>query len=140
MPRRMVGLECVLATLAAPVPRRSASGLDALIRRVSQTVDDEVLYRLMCLQGGLEHDLGGLLDLAVCFGLDHHCRRSAGSPVLLGSAGGSSELPSVSLLLCVPLGGPLARARVPLLSVACGVLDVEQAGHSGSLGSSELEG
>ena len=60
-------------------------------------------------------------------------------PVLHGSAGGSSELPSVSLLLClhaVPLGGPWARARVHLLSVACGVLAVEQAGHAGSLGSS----
>ena len=62
-------------------------------------------------------------------------------PVLHGSAGGSSELPSVSLLLClhaVPLGGPWARARVHLLSVACGVLAVEQAGHAGSLGSSVL--
>ena len=68
----------------------------------------------MRLEDGLEHDF--------------LCRRSAGSPVLLGSAGGSSELPSVPLLLCahpLSLDGPLARARVHFLRVACCVLAVE---------------
>ena len=61
----------------------------------------KVSHRPMRLEDGLEHDFveALLLDLAVCFGLGH-CRRSAGSFVLLGSAGGSSELPSVSLLFC----------------------------------------
>ena len=31
MPKRMVGLECVLALLAAPFPRRSASEEDLLM-------------------------------------------------------------------------------------------------------------
>ena len=56
----------------------------------------------MRLEDGLEHDFveALLLDLSVCFGLGHRCRRAAGSPVLLGSASGSSELLSVSLPLC----------------------------------------
>ena len=77
-----------------------------------------------------------LLDLAVSFGLGHHCRRSAGTSFLLGSAGGSSELPSVSLLLCahsVSLDGPLARARAHFLRVACCASAVVKAGHAVSL-------
>ena len=55
----------------------------------------QVSHRLMRLEDGLEHDFveALLLDLAVCSKLDHHCRRAAGSPVLLCSAGSSSELP-----------------------------------------------
>ena len=67
----------------------SASGLDALISRVSHTVDDR--SRGVCCVSRMAR----LLDLAVCFGLDHHCRRAADSSVLRGSAGGLSE-PSVS--------------------------------------------
>ena len=150
MPRRMVGLACVLAPLAAPF----SEGLRLFqhaVRFGARCLDQksvpfrrrQVSHRLMCLEDGLEHDLveAVLLDLTVCFGLHHHCRRSAGSSVLLGSAGGSSKLPSVSLLLCahsVPHGRPLARARIHFLRVACSVLAVEQAGHAGSLGSSGL--
>ena len=89
----------------------------------------------MRLEVGLEHEFveALLLDLYVFFGLGHHCRRAAGLPDLRGSAGGSSELLSMLLLLCdqaaVPLDGPLARARVHLLRVACRVLAVEEAGH-----------
>ena len=77
----------------------------------------------MRLQDGLEHDFveALLFNLAVCLGFGHRCRRAAGSSRLACSAGGSSELPSVSLLLCahaVPLDGPWARARVHISSVA----------------------
>ena len=78
----------------------SASGLDALISTVSQTV--EVSHRVLRLEDSLQHDFVEdlLLDLAFCCGLGHHCLRTAGPSVSLGSAGGSSELPSVLLLLC----------------------------------------
>ena len=82
----------------------------------------------MCLEDGLEHDLveALLLELAVRFG----------SSVLLGSVRGSSELPSVLLLLCdlaaVPLDGPNARARVHFLRVAGCILAVEEAGIVGA--------
>ena len=63
--------------------------------------------------------------LAVRFGLGHHRRRrAAGSSVLFGAAGDTSELSAASLHLCAsaaPVVGPLARARVLLLSVASNV-------------------
>ena len=82
----------------------------------------------MRLEDGLEHDLveALLLELAVRFG----------SSVSRGSVLGSSELPSVLLLLCdhaaVPLDGPNARARVHFLRVAGCILAVEEAGIVGS--------
>ena len=105
----------------------SASGLDALISRVSHTVKD-----------GLEHDLVEtlLLDLAVPLGLGYHCRRAAGpSSSLLGSADGSSKLPSrlLSASAAVPLDGSKAPAHVQILSVACGVWVVEQASPGSSV-------
>ena len=41
----------------------------------------------MRLEDGLEHDIVAalLIELAVCIELDHHCRRSAGASVSLGS-------------------------------------------------------
>ena len=97
----------------------------------------------MRLEDGLDRDLVEtlLLDLAVSLGLGCHCRRAAGpSFSLLGSAGGSSKLPSrlFSASAAVPLDGSLAPAHVNLLSVACGVWVVEQAGHVDSLGTSVM--
>ena len=77
-----------------------------------------------------------LLDLDVCFGLGHRCRRDAGPSESLGSAGGSLELPSVLLPVCdqaaVPLDGPLARARVNSCVLPVAFLAVEEAGHAAS--------
>ena len=97
----------------------------------------------MRLEDGLENDLVETLplDLAVPLGLGYHCRRAAGpSFSLLGSADGSSELPSrlLSASAAVPLDGSLAPAHVQILSVACGVWVVEQAGHVDSLASSVM--
>ena len=94
----------------------------------------------MRLEDGLEHDLVEtlLLDLAVSL----HCRRAAGPPLsLLGSADGSSKLPSrlLSASATVPLDGSVAPAHVQILNVACGIWFVEQAGHVDSLGSSLME-
>ena len=78
-----------------------------------------------------------LRHLDVSFGLGHHCRRAAGDSVSLGSAGGSSEVPSIVLLLCdqdaVPLDGPHDGARVHVLRVACCALAVAEVGHVDSL-------
>ena len=103
----------------------------------------QVPHRQTRPEDGLEHDLVEtlLLDLAVSLGLGYHCRRAAGpSFSLLGSAGGSSKLPSrvLSASAAVPFDGSLAPAHVHLLSVACGVWVVEQAVHADSLESSVL--
>ena len=94
----------------------------------------------MRLESGFQPDLveALLFDFAVRFG------PAAGSSVLLGAAGGASELSWASLLLCacayvVSVGGPLAHARVHLWRVACGVWADEQAGHADSFESSVLE-
>ena len=116
MPTRMVGLGCVLAPLAAPFLRRSASVLH-VDRFGARCLDQEsvpyrrrqVSHRLMRLEDGLEHDLVEtlLLEFAVCFW--------AWPPL-----SSSRWLPSVSLFLfahSVSLDGPLARARVPFCCV-----------------------
>ena len=97
----------------------------------------------MRLENGLEHDLveNLLIDLAVLLGLGYHCRQAVDpSFSLLGSADGSWKLPSRLLYASTafPLDGSLAPAHVQILSVACGVWVVEQAGHVDSLESSVM--
>ena len=133
-------LFCVVLRLFLHVVRFGAR------RLVQQSVPHrrgQVSHHLMRLDDGLEHDLVETLrhDLAVPLGLGYSCRRAAGpsfSP--LGSPDGASKLPSrlLSASAAVPLDGSLARLSVQILSVACGVWVVEQAGHVDSLGSSVM--
>ena len=105
---------CVLASLVAPFLCGSATvsafcfcmlsgfGTRCLDQQSVPYRRGKVSHRLMRLEHGLEHVFVEALqlDLDVRFGLGHHCRRAAGASLSLGSAGGSSELPSMFLLLC----------------------------------------
>ena len=68
----------------------------------------QVSQRLMRLEDGGDHDF--LVDLAVCFGLDHHCRRAAVSSSLawfswfVGAAVGVAAPPLPRRPSCWTLG------------------------------------
>ena len=115
--------------------RLSASGLDALIRRESHTVDKSrivscvlrmafimILLRLFCstLQSAL-----GLATAVV-------------EPLAPPSCLVRLAVRRSRLGFCCSSDGPWARARVHILSVACSVWAVEQARQAASFGSSVL--
>ena len=114
----MVVLVCVLAPLAAPFLRRSASVSACFLLRGSTPLSagcphrrGKVSHRLTLLEDGLEHEIveALLLDLDVCCGRGHHCRRAAG--------------PSVSLRFCCSsaarLPSLLMAPRLALVSISC---------------------
>ena len=105
---------------------------------MSHTVDWRSRIVCFVLRDGFRGDLVELLlfAFAVLCGFGHRRgRRVGGSSVFFGAAGFASELFSASLLLCASafsLCGPLARARVHFLSVACFGWVVELARHAAS--------
>ena len=144
-----------LGPLAVPLPRRFASASACVVCFGARCFDQQCVphrrgqfsRHLVHFEDCLERPLVEALLLELEFSLGRlgcRCRRSSGFSFSLGSAGGSSKLPSLllSASAAVPSDDPWACALVHLLSAAC--LVVEPAGHyflvSSALGRAGVSG